>query len=415
MTLLERFLKYISIDTTSNKKSNSTPSTNSQKKLAYELLLELENLGLKCIYDSQKGYIYAVLEGNKTCPKIGFISHMDTSEEAKGNNIKPQMIYNYDGKDITLKNGKILSVKEYPDLLKHKGKTIITTAGNTLLGADDKAGIAEIMTMLEYFVNNEENHGDIYVAFTPDEEIGRSIEQFDLTKFPANFGYTVDGSCLGEICYENFNAASITIEIEGITCHYGYAKNKLVNSLNIATIINNMLPNERPENTEGYEGYYHLEEITGNTNHTTMVYIIRDFDKENFEKRKETFKKLAKTLEEQFNIKIKLTIKDSYPNMKEVIKGEMHLVDNAKKVIEEMNITPIFKPIRGGTDGALLSCKGFACPNLGTGGHNFHSIYEYAVLEDMEKCCNILIGIVKKYAKIKEKELARTYKISKDL
>lgn len=410
MTLLERFLKYIAIDTTSNSKSKTNPSTQIQQNLAKELLLELDSLGLECTYDKENGYVYALLKGDNSCPKIGFISHMDTSEEAKGNDIKPQIIYNYNGLDVILKDDKILKVKDYPDLLNHKGKTLITTSGDTLLGADDKAGIAEIMNMLEYFVNTKEHHGDIYVAFTPDEEIGRSIEEFDLSKFPVNFGYTVDGSSLGEICYENFNAASITIEIEGISCHYGYAKDKLVNSLNIATLINNMLPSERPETTEEYEGYYHLEELNGNVTSTTMHYIIRDFDKESFEKRKDTFRKIVKVLEEQFHTKIKLTIKDSYPNMKEALKGNMHLIDNAKKVIENMNIEPISRPIRGGTDGAELSRKGLACPNLGTGGHNFHSIYEYAILEDMEKSSEVLIGIVKRYAKTNSKEYTRVPK-----
>ena len=410
MTLLERFLKYIAIDTTSNSKSKTTPSTKIQLNLAKELLLELDYLGLKTFYDSENGYIYALLKGDSSCPKIGFISHLDTSEEAKGNNIKPQIIYDYNGLDVKLNSDKILRVKDYPDLLNHKGKTLITTSGDTLLGADDKAGIAEIMNMLEYFVNTRHHHGDIYVAFTPDEEIGKSIDKFDLSKFPAHFGYTVDGSSLGEVCYENFNAASITIEIEGISCHYGYAKDKLVNSLYIATLINNSLPPERPETTEGYTGYYHLEEVNGNVNNTIMHYIIRDFNQENFENRKSTFRKIIKVLEEKFSIKIKLTIKDSYQNMKEALKENMHLIDNAKEVIESMNIKPISRPIRGGTDGAQLSHKGFACPNLGTGGHNFHSIYEYAVLEDMEKSSEILIGIVKRYAKRNSKEFVRTPK-----
>lgn len=375
------------------------PSTSNQRILAEQLISELRQINIDEIYYDEKNcYIYALLKGNEKSPKIGFISHMDTAEEVTDENVNPKIIKNYDGNDVELNENIILKVKDFPDLKNHKGKTLITTDGTTLLGADDKAGIAEIMTMLEYFKNNQGEHGDIYIAFTPDEEIGKGSANFDFSKFKADFAYTVDGSDLGEIAYENFNAATVKIDISGISVHLGSAKNTMVNSALIANEIINKLPNERPENTEGYEGFYHLESINGNTSNTKLQYRIRDFDKNNFNNRKETFRIIVEELNAKYNNCIKLEILDSYRNMKEIILENMHLVENAKSAMAKINVKPISEPIRGGTDGAELTYKGLPCPNLGTGGHNFHSIYEYICLEDMKKSSDILIEIVKNYA-----------------
>lgn len=399
MDILERFLKYISIPTNSNSDSNMLPSTSNQRIMAEHLISELRQINIDEIYYDEKNcYIYALLKGNEKLPKIGFISHMDTAEEVTDENVSPKIIKNYDGNDVELNENIILKVKDFPDLKNHKGKTLITTDGTTLLGADDKAGIAEIMTMLEYFKNNQIEHGDIYIAFTPDEEIGKGSANFDFSKFKADFAYTVDGSDLGEIAYENFNAATVKIDISGISVHLGSAKNTMVNSALIANEIINKLPNERPENTEGYEGFYHLESINGNTSNTKLQYRIRDFDKNNFNNRKETFRIIVEELNAKYNNCIKLEILDSYRNMKEIILENMHLVENAKSAMAKINVKPISEPIRGGTDGAELTYKGLPCPNLGTGGHNFHSIYEYICLEDMKKASDILIEIVKNYA-----------------
>lgn len=401
MDTLERFLKYISIPTNSNSNSNMVPSTASQKVLAEYLVSELKEINIDEIYYDEKNcYVYALLKGNEKLPKIGFISHMDTSEEVTDENVSPKIINDYDGNDVILNENIILKVNDFPDLKNHKGKTLITTDGTTLLGADDKAGIAEIMTMIEYFKNNQVEHGDIYIAFTPDEEIGKGSANFDFSKFKADFAYTVDGSDLGEIAYENFNAATVKIEISGISVHLGSAKDVMVNSALIANEVINKLPNERPENTEGYEGFYHLEFINGNTSNTKLQYRIRDFDKNNFNNRKEKFKTIVDELNIKYNNCIKLEIIDSYRNMKDIILENMHLVENARAAMNKINVKPISEPIRGGTDGAELTYKGLPCPNLGTGGHNFHSIYEYICLEDMKKSSDVLIEIVKEYTKL---------------
>lgn len=399
MDLLTRFLKYVSMPTTSNSESNTTPSTKEQRVLASYLLQELKNLGVDSIdYDDEHCYIYACLNKNvETNSRIGFIAHMDTSEQAKGDNIKPNIIENYDGNDIFLKSERI-NVSDNPDLKKHIGKTIITTDGTTLLGGDDKAGIAEIMTMLEYFKTTNEPHGDIYVAFTPDEEIGKGTEFFDMTKFKADFAYTVDGEYLGEISYENFNAADVTIEINGTYIHPGYAKNKMVNSLMIANAIIDSLPNETPANTEGKQGFFHLMKLQGEAHHTTMNYIIRDHDKIKFENRKALLNSIVDKLNEKYNNRISMSIKTRYNNMYEIIEKNMDVVNIPINTIKRLGITPIIKPIRGGTDGADLTFMGLPCPNIGTGSHNFHSTTEYAVLEDMEKVSKILVNIVKDYS-----------------
>lgn len=400
MAILDRFLKYIQISTNSDSETGTTPSTETQWHLSKVLVQELKELKMDEVWlDEEHCYVYAFLKGIECAPKIGFISHMDTSEAVTDININPHIIKNYDGKSIQLNEKEILDVNTYPNLRKHTGKTLITTDGNTLLGADDKAGIAEIMTMLENIINNNIEHGDIFVAFTPDEEIGEGTKYFDFSKFRADFAYTIDGSDLGEICYENFNAATVKIQIKGVSTHLGLAKNVLINSQLIANEIINLIPKEYPETTEGYEGYYHLDSIQGNVTDTKIKFLIRDFQKVGFEKRKNEFQKIVDDLNKKYNNCITIEISDTYYNMKEIITKHMHLVENAKKAMKNVNVNPITREIRGGTDGSDLSEKGLSCPNLGTGGHNFHGIHEYICLEDMEKVTEILVEIVKLYSK----------------
>lgn len=395
MTILERFLKYISIDTTSDSNSKETPSTKKQYDLAKLLYQELFDLGITDVYfDKEHCYLYAVLKGDEYLPKVGFISHLDTSESSSGKNIKPQIIDNYDGTDIILKNNVITKVEVYPDLKNHIGKKIITSDGTTLLGADDKAGIAEIMNMLEHFSTTKEKHGDIYVAFTPDEEIGKGTDYFDLSKFLSPIAYTVDGDSVGEISYENFNAANAKIEIKGKSTHAGRGKGIMINASLIANAIISSLPNETPANTEGYEGFYHLKKISGNVTQANLEFLIRDFDQDKFIKRKELLTEIVEKLNDKYENRIKLTIEDEYENMYSIIKENMSVVDIATKAMEKVGVTPIITPIRGGTDGANLTYKGLPCPNIGTGGHNFHEVNEYITLEDMEKASEVLISIV---------------------
>lgn len=396
MDILDRFIKYIKIPTNSKSDIDKIPSTECQRNLAENIVLELREMNLDEVYfDETNCYIYAILKGNERLPKIGFISHLDTSEEVSDENVNPKIIKNYDGKDVKLNDDVILKVDEFPDLKNHIGKTLITTDGTTLLGADDKSGIAEIMNMLEYFKNNKIDHGDIYVAFTPDEEVGRGTEKFDLGKFKVDFAYTVDGSSVGEISFENFNAATVKIDIKGISAHLGSAKNTMINSMLIANQIINNVPNERPENTDGRDGFYHLDSITGNCTNTKLQFKIRDFDLNNFKLRKKKFEEIVGNLNSKYNNCIKLVIEDTYYNMKEKITNNIQVVDIAKEAMRKINIEPLVIPIRGGTDGAELTYMGLNCPNLGTGGHNFHSIYEYICLEDMIKSSDILIEIVK--------------------
>lgn len=396
MDILDRFIKYIKIPTNSKSDIDKIPSTECQRNLAKNIVLELREMNLDEVYfDETNCYIYAILKGNERLPKIGFISHLDTSEEVSDENVNPKIIKNYDGKDVKLNDDVILKVDEFPDLKNHIGKTLITTDGTTLLGADDKSGIAEIMNMLEYFKNNKIDHGDIYVAFTPDEEVGRGTEKFDLGKFKVDFAYTVDGSSVGEISYENFNAATVKIDIKGISAHLGSAKNTMINSMLIANQIINNVPNERPENTDGRDGFYHLDSITGNCTNTKLQFKIRDFDLNNFKLRKKKFEEIVGNLNSKYNNCIKLVIEDTYYNMKEKITNNIQVVDLATEAMRKIDIEPQVVPIRGGTDGAELTYMGLNCPNLGTGGHNFHSIYEYICLEDMIKSSDILIEIVK--------------------
>ena len=400
MSIIEHFLKYINIPTNSNSETGTSPSTNTQWNLAKELVHELKELQMDEVYfDTEHCYVYAVLKGIKDASKIGFISHLDTSEAVTDVNMNPQIIRNYDGKSVKLNENEILDANIYPDLKKHIGKTLITTDGKTLLGADDKAGVAEIMTMLEFLINNNIEHGDIYVAFTPDEEIGEGTNYFDFSKFKADYAYTVDGSDLGEISYENFNAATININISGISSHLGSAKNKMVNSQLIANEIINLVPKEYPEITEGDQGYYHLDSIVGNVTNTKIKFLIRDFEIDNFKKRKQKFLQIVEVLNEKYNNCIKIEILDNYYNMKEIILKNIHLIESAKCAMKKVDVEPLIKKTRGGTDGSELSSKGLPCPNLGTGGHNFHSIYEYICLEDMRKTVEILVEIVKIYSK----------------
>lgn len=395
MTVLERFLKYIKIDTSSSSTTDKIPSSNNQKLFAEELKKELIDLGIDVYYDEEHCYLYATLKGDPELPKIGFIAHLDTSEDAKGKDIKPNIIKNYDGSDIPLSDIEVLKISSYPMLSTQKGKTLITTDGTTLLGADDKAGIAEIMTMLEHFSKVRERHGDICVAFTPDEEIGKGMDYFDYERFISPIAYTVDGSTLGELSYENFNAASARVEIEGKSTHCGTAKGVMVNAILIATALVTELPSERPDNTEGYEGFFHLENFTGTVSHATLDFLIRDFDKNNFEKRKNIMEEIVRKLNDKYDNRIKLTIKDSYYNMKNIIEEDMSIIETATNAMKSIGIEPTIVPIRGGTDGAEATYHGLPCPNLGTGGHNFHSTHEFISVEDMEKVTDILIAMVK--------------------
>ena len=397
-----KFLKYIGFDTKSDPDSDTNPSTVKQFELAKELENELENLGLQNIKLSDKCYLYATLPANsdKNLPVIGFISHMDTAPDTSGENVKPQIIENYDGNTILLnkKENILLSPEDFPELKKYIGQTLITTDGTTLLGADDKAGVATIMTAVEYLVNHPEiKHGTIKIAFTPDEEIGRGADHFDVDFFGADFAYTVDGGEIGELEYENFNAASLNVTIKGRNVHPGTAKNQMINSINIAHEFHAMLPNiKRPEHTNGYEGFYHLMNISGTVDETKMSYIIRDHNREKFEDMKKHVLAVTDLLNKSHHKEvITVEIKDSYYNMREKIEPVMHIIETAKQAMINADIKPKIKPIRGGTDGSRLSYMGLPCPNIFTGGHNFHGIYEYISLNSMIKAVEVIINITK--------------------
>jgi len=402
----ERFLRYVSFDTTSKEESKSVPSTSGQLELARELKRELEELGLKDVDLDGNGYLMATLPANinKNIPTIGFLAHMDTSDGASGANIKPNIVSNYDGGDILL-NGQqnlVLSPKESPKLSKYIGQDLITTDGTTLLGADDKAGIAEIMTAVEYLKKHPEiPHGAIRIAFTPDEEISRGTDHFDVEKFNADFAYTVDGGELGELEYENFNAAKAQIVINGRNVHPGSAKNKMINSMLLAMELNAMLPHfETPEHTEGYEGFFHLEKITGKVESTSMQYIIRDFDKEGLLRRKERMGKIAEYLNDKYGKgTVVLKLADQYFNMREKVEPAIQVVENLKEAMKSAGVAPIVRPIRGGTDGARLSFMGLPTPNIFTGGHNFHGRYEYISINSMNKAVEVIIKLVEIYSR----------------
>jgi tripeptide aminopeptidase len=397
-----KFLKYIKFDTQSNPNSNTNPSTVKQFELAKELKTELENLELKNIKLTDKCYLYAALPANtdKKVPTIGFIAHLDTSPDESGANVNPLIIEKYDGKDIILNadDNTILSPADFPELKNYIGQTIFTTNGKTLLGADNKAGIASIMTAVEYLINHPEiEHGTIKIAFTPDEEIGRGADHFDIKYFNADFAYTVDGGEIGELEYENFNAAALKIQITGRSVHPGTAKNQMINSINIAHDFHSMLPDfSRPEHTEAYEGFYHLTDISGTISETTMNYIIRDHDIKKFEDMKLHIKNITDSLNKKYNKSvIKYEIKDNYYNMREKIVPVMYIVDYAKDAMIEAGVQPKIKPIRGGTDGARLSFMGLPCPNIFSGGHNFHGKYEYLPLQSMIKAVEVIVNITR--------------------
>ena len=394
--LVNRFIKYVKIDTQSDEHGEGTPSTKKQFDLGNVILAELKELGLEAIL-TDKCIVYGYLKANEEGhDPIGFISHLDTSPEASGKNVNPQFTYNYDGGIIKLNENILLDSKVFPSLNRCIGKTIIHTDGTTLLGADDKAGDAEIMTMIETIVKNNIPHGDIYVAFTPDEEIGGGIATFDLNTFKAKYAFTVDGGSPEIINYENFNAASAVVHIQGVEVHPGDAKDKMINAIQVGRKFLDMLPeNMRPEYTFGYDGFNHCLEFNGTTSEATLVFILRNHDLEKLQKQKEDFKSIQTALNNLYGRDVvSVDIKDSYFNMKELIKEDMTSVNVLNKAIKECNLDPIVEPIRGGTDGAKLTQMGLKTPNIGTGGYNYHGKYEYACVEEMEKMLEILLKIV---------------------
>ncbi|NLY84855.1 MAG: peptidase T [Tissierellia bacterium] len=398
--LVNRFLNYVKYDTTSDESSTSVPSTASQLEFAKILYNDLKEIGLSDVTIDEYGYVMATLPSNieEEVPTVGFIAHMDTSPDMSGKDIKPKIITNYDGKDIVLNPEKniVMRVKDFPELKNYVGKDLITSDGTTLLGADNKAGIAEIVTAVEYLINNPHiPHGTVKIGFTPDEEIGRGADHFDVEKFGADFAYTVDGGPIGELEYENFNAATAKISIQGRNVHPGTAKNKMINSILVAGELNDLLPvNERPEYTENYEGFYHIVSFNGTVEKTDMVYIIRDHSIEKFKSKKETLKRAVDFINYKYGDIVSLELKDTYYNMKEKIEPVMYIIDLAKKAMESLGIEPLIKPIRGGTDGARLSYMGLPCPNIFTGGHNFHGKFEYIPIFAMEKAVATILKII---------------------
>lgn len=398
MKVHERFLNYVKIDTQSVHDAKKIPSSEKQKDLGRLLVEEMISIGIEDAYMDENGYVYGTVKGNTDAPVIGFIAHMDTSPDMPGSSVKPKIIYNYDGSDIMLNDEKqiVMKTEMFEHLSKYIDQDLIVTDGTTLLGADDKAGIAEIMSMAEYLINNPQiKHGTIKIGFTPDEEVGQGAELFNIEKYGADYAYTVDGGEIGELEYENFNAASAKVTINGVNIHPGTAKNKMKNSILIGMEFHNMLPvYETPENTEGYEGFSLLTDMSGNVEKTLLEYIIRDHDIAKFNIKKERFQKIADYLNEKYGQgTIELKLEDSYFNMKEKILPHMHIVENAIRAMENVGIEPKVVPIRGGTDGARLSYMGLPCPNLCTGGHNFHGRYEYISIQSMEKVVELLIEI----------------------
>ena len=400
MKAYERFLNYVPVWTTSDETSDTVPSADRELVLARMLVEEMKGLGIADARVDDKGYVYGHIPATPGCedkPSLGLVAHMDTVADASGENIKPQIIENYDGKDVVLKgSGDILKVDEFPYLAELKGRTLITTDGTTLLGADDKAGIAEILTVAEEIIKEGLPHGKICIGFTPDEEIARGAKHFDVEGFGADYAYTLDGDEEGEIQFENFNASTAFITIHGVSVH----TDVMVNSQTIATEIHQMLPvNERPETTEGYEGFYHLVSVQGNVTTTKMKYFIRDFDRRSFDARAQKLRDIAEEMNKKYGEgKVEVEIVESYYNMREKIEPCMQLIDYAKAAIEHAGITPIVSPVRGGTDGARLSFKGLPCPNLGTGGHAFHGVFEHITVEGMDKAVLIVKDIIRQFA-----------------
>ncbi|MBA2175173.1 peptidase T [Halobacillus locisalis] len=398
--LLERFTSYVKIDTQSDETSGETPSTEGQWTLANKLVEELKEIGIKDVTIDEHAYVMATLPANtdKDVPVIGFLGHVDTATDFTGTNVNPQIVENYDGGDIQLNETTVLSTEDFPELPTYKGHTLITTDGTTLLGADDKAGITEIMTAIHYLLDHPEiKHGDIRVAFTPDEEIGRGPHKFDVERFGASYAYTIDGGPLGELQYESFNAATGKVTFYGNSVHPGTAKNKMVNAVKLAIDFQNQLPSdEAPEHTEGYEGFYHLNSFEGDVDQADLVYLIRDHDKEKFAQKKEDMKQIAEQMKEKYGAeRVELEIEDQYYNMGDKISPVKHIVDIAHQAMENKGVAPLVQPIRGGTDGSQLSYMGLPTPNIFTGGENFHGKYEYISLDNMEKSANVIVEIAR--------------------
>ena len=398
MNVVDRFLQYVKFDTQSDELTNMTPSTPGQMIFAQHLEKELQTLGLKDISLDDNGYLMATLPGNvdHSAPTIGFIAHLDTSPDMSGRHVSPRIIEKYDGGDITLnaERGIVLSPNEFPELLHYVGQPLIVTDGNTLLGADDKAGIAEIISAVDFLMHHPEiKHGDIRIAFNPDEEIGQGAHKFDVERFGADWAYTMDGGEIGELEYENFNAAVAKVTFRGRNVHPGYAKHKMINSIRIANQYAIMLPRwETPEHTEGYEGFYHLISIQGSVEETVLTYIIRDHDRDRFERRKKELEHLARKINPGC---ASIEIKDQYFNMREKIEPVMHIIDIAEQAMRNVEVTPVVVPIRGGTDGAQLSFKGLPCPNIFAGGLNFHGRYEFLPIRSMEKARDVIVEIAR--------------------
>lgn len=406
MTVIERFLKYVTFDTQSDESTGVTPSTPKQMVFAQYLKTELEELGLKDISLDENGYLFATLPSNVDyeVPVVGFIAHMDTSPDMSGENVQPRIVEKYDGKDIPLcaEENIILSPANFPELLDHVGEDLIVTDGHTLLGADDKAGIAEIVGAVAYLMAHPEiKHGDIRIGFNPDEEIGLGAHKFDVEKFGAKWAYTMDGGEVGELEFENFNAAAAKIRVKGLNVHPGYAKNKMINSLLVANEYASLLPaNETPGTTEGYEGFYHLIGMEGEVENTVLSYIVRDHDREKFEARKQALLGYAAQLNEKYGEgTVTVELKDQYYNMRQQVEPLMHIIDIAFAAMQEAGVTPKVKAIRGGTDGAQLSFKGLPCPNIFAGGLNFHGRYEFVPVQSIEKAMNVVVKIAELTAK----------------
>jgi tripeptide aminopeptidase len=400
-TVLQKFLRYVAIDTQSNGNSQTIPSTEGQKTLLALLADELRALGVPQVRADEFGCVMARIPSNSggSIPAIGFIAHVDTSPDMSGSNVQPKIIESYDGGEIILSKEKniTLSPKEFPELRNYVGQTLVTTKGETLLGADDKAGIAEIMCAAEYVMAHPEfKHGDICIAFTPDEEVGRGVDNFDVKKFGATYAYTVDGGEIGELEYENFNAASAKISIQGKNIHPGHAKNKMVNALLVAAEFNALLPaQERPEHTEGYEGFFHLAHLSGEVEKAEVQYLIRDHDRSIFEQRKALILQRASELNAKYGAEtVRMELKDQYYNMREQIEPHLHIVEKAEQAMRAAGVKPLVRPTRGGTDGSRLSYMGLPCPNIFTGGHNFHGKYEFIPVQSMEKAVEVMLNII---------------------
>ncbi len=401
MTVVDRFLQYVKFDTQSDELTNLTPSTPGQMIFAEFLEKELQALGLKDITLDDNGYLMATLPSNvdRKVPTVGFIAHLDTAPDMSGRHVSPRIVENYDGGDIVLNSeaGIVLSPVEFPELTGYKGQSIIVTDGNTLLGADDKAGVAEIIAAVDYLIKHPEiPHGDVRIAFNPDEEIGLGAHKFDVERFGADWAYTMDGGEIGELEYENFNAAVAKVTFTGRNVHPGYAKHKMINSMRVATQFAIMLPRwETPEHTEGYEGFYHMVGIEGSVEKTVLTYIIRDHDRDRFDRRKKEFEHLTRKINKEFPDCASLELKDQYFNMREKIEPVMHIIEIAEQAMRNVEVVPKVVPIRGGTDGAQLSFKGLPCPNIFAGGLNFHGRYEYLPIPSMEKAMQVVVEIAR--------------------